>query len=722
MQTVPIHKHIRGASHEAAGTECEDFSGACTISGTRGTAYVAVVADGHGDPKCARSATGSRFAVEVALSGWEQLAKAYLDADEDTWHSVHERLINAEKDDRIKRDLAFQFVGAWCKRVYEDYGNDPVEEWEEAEEQPDDAQRAKMIRRLYGTTLVCAAILPDLCVLMQQGDGCSTVVFGDHRSPLARGDVIPEDPLCVGNVTTSLSDSDAALRMRVAIINGEHDPIAAVFVGTDGVDKSLPREDGASNLFSGIALDVLERVENDSWDEEEFSRDLEGILDRVSRSGSGDDTSVAGVVNVHAMRRIAPSLRRERDRFDLRTSLASERAKLQSMSRRYDYYLTLTPANEAEAEERERYLKSYKRLEKQINATERDLGEDVRPQHTKDGTPDDSEQDGEDGREQESSPRDTKTLRIVSPENDEVEPPAFVEPDEDEDDSTVGILSAGEPVVSFSVPAHDDAHPQAYAQAKHTRLVPIPLIVVALVSLLALVVMLVLFLLTSQEQEGASADVSVQGTPTVESADEEDENESVEDAVRNAFAFEDNPGYAQHYFRVPDEYSSDGSFSQACASGLVVSSVDVLDVEDGSPRTAKASVTYSVVDVMPAVEEFNNRHGADSSYSTLGYVSKRMKERDYREQHQSEAQMAELSLSRDEDDENWVVDETEKRGLIEAAKQRMHFAEAVAAANANRENDVDYNEGEVQDSGDSVGHEIPNRVSQEEKTSSPAVG
>ena len=137
---------------------------------------MAVVADGHGDPKCARSATGSRFAVEVALSGWEQLAKAYLDADEDTWHSVHERLINAEKDDRIKRDLAFQFVGAWCKRVYEDYGNDPVEEWEEAEEQPDDAQRAKMIRRLYGTTLVCAAILPDLCVLMQQGDGCCLAI------------------------------------------------------------------------------------------------------------------------------------------------------------------------------------------------------------------------------------------------------------------------------------------------------------------------------------------------------------------------------------------------------------------------------------------------------------------------------------------------------------------------------------------------------------------
>ena len=373
MQTVCFDGHVQGASHEASNKVCQDYSGSRPIEGANGTAYVAVVADGHGDSACVRSDRGSRQAVEVSLEVLGDFAQEYVDADEQVREDLKSALLDSDEKHDATRELVAQIVKTWSTRILEDYELDPLKDVSWADD-IDDEQRTKAIRRFYGTTLVAALFLPDVCIVAQQGDGCATIIYCGGHETLAQGDVVPEDELCVGNITTSLSDSDAIDRMRIVVVDTCKDPLAAVFVGTDGVDKSLPREEGASNLFSGVALDVVDLMEKDSWNEGRFLEDLTSAMKRLSASGSGDDVSIAGIVDPDATIEVARQLRIERDCFDLRTSLANDKARLSSMTRKRDYYLTMIPANEAQAHEREEYLKSYDRLANKIEATERDLG------------------------------------------------------------------------------------------------------------------------------------------------------------------------------------------------------------------------------------------------------------------------------------------------------------------------------------------------------------
>lgn len=369
MRTVCFHGHVQGASHEASGKVCQDYSGTREVRGERGDAYIAVVADGHGDPVCRRSDRGSALAVRVALDTMEALARTYLNTYEVTWQELRRLLLDAEDTDGYKRKIATRIVFDWCAAVYDDYRADPIEDFAQAMEDADEDWRKKVMRKLYGTTLVCAMLLPDLSVFVQQGDGCAAAIFCDDRDPLAKGDVIPEDALCVGNVTTSLSDTDAVDRVRVLALDGESNRMAALFVGTDGVDKSLPRE-GAPNLFSGIALDVVARNNGGTIDIDTLECDLEDALRRVSRTGSGDDASIAGIVDLDLTASISVRLQAERSRFDLRAELDADKARLSSMSRKYEYYRTLDPPNNIVAGERDKYLAEYRRLEEKVRVAE----------------------------------------------------------------------------------------------------------------------------------------------------------------------------------------------------------------------------------------------------------------------------------------------------------------------------------------------------------------
>ncbi len=383
MRTVCFHGHVQGASHEASGKVCQDYSGTREMRGERGDAYIAAVADGHGDPVCRRSDRGSALAVRVALDTMEALARTYLNSDVVTWQELRMLLLDDEDANGYKRKIATRIVSDWCAAVYGDYLADPIEDFVQAMEEADEDWRKKVMRKLYGTTLVCAMLLPDLSVFVQQGDGCAAAIFCDDRDPLARGDVVPEDVLCVGNVTTSLSDTDAADRVRVLVLDGESNRMAALFVGTDGVDKSLPRE-GAPNLFSGIALDVVERNNGGAIDVDSLERDLMDALRRVSRAGSGDDASIAGIIDLDLTASISARLQAERSRFDLRTELDADKARLSSMSRKYEYYRTLDPPNNIVAGERDKYLAEYRRLEEKVRAAEDGLAQSAATEATSD--------------------------------------------------------------------------------------------------------------------------------------------------------------------------------------------------------------------------------------------------------------------------------------------------------------------------------------------------
>ncbi|MBR3313334.1 MAG: protein phosphatase 2C domain-containing protein [Atopobiaceae bacterium] len=344
---------------------CQDSAASREIEGQHGWAYVAAIADGHGDPACFRSDRGSRIAVNVALAALEVLARDYLDADDDARRDARTDLLGNDESNGIRHRLARDIVCAWRAQVMGDYADDPVPELDEALVGKEDQFR-EYVPLLYGTTLAAAVMLPDLSLLVQQGDGCTTVIFSDGRDPLARADVVPEDELCVGNITTSLCDTDAALRMRVVALDHAVDPVAALFVGSDGIDKSLQGADGASDLFAGVALSALDRVSAGEWDVEVMRRELREMMTRLSQSGIGDDVSLAGVVDVGALAGVAGQLTDERRRFGVAAELEACQTRLSSMRRKYEYYCALEPPTDVVAAEKEAYLAEYRELEQRV--------------------------------------------------------------------------------------------------------------------------------------------------------------------------------------------------------------------------------------------------------------------------------------------------------------------------------------------------------------------
>ncbi len=340
-----VHATTRGFSHVRKGIVCEDASGSARLRGVNGLAFA--VADGHGDPACSRSALGSSMAIEAALGCLGAFAG-----------ELAERVPKESELARLGEDV----VRAWRERVLADFERHPLGE----EERSGLGERGRQLadrrpEHLYGTTLLAGLLLPQALVLIQQGDGCCVLIDeqGEASCP------IPEDERCVANVTTSLCDADAAERMRcVALDCAETKPVAC-FVGTDGIDKSLSGEDGAIDYCMELAFELVEMQ-----DENSAVRYVEGQIDELGEQGSGDDASLAGFVDVVAVKALEPVLRLRLERRTLADEAAKVREKLTSMERLHDRYLHVEPEGEEETERRERFLAEYDALERRLRELE----------------------------------------------------------------------------------------------------------------------------------------------------------------------------------------------------------------------------------------------------------------------------------------------------------------------------------------------------------------
>ena len=736
MNTVYFDEHVQGVSHEAKGMPCQDFSGACEVSGARGMGFAIVVADGHGDPTCRRSDRGSRMAVEVTLDRLSEVAERYLNADDDTWRTMRESWLqgagavtadeerpedsNADAADAsrdIRATLTQGIVDGWRAAIVDDYESDPLPELAQAMAESDVEWRNKAMRRLYGTTLVAGLMLPDLCLLLQQGDGCATVIFGDGQAPLARGDVIPEDELCVGNVTTSISDADAADRMRVVAIDGQAHCVAALFVGTDGVDKSLP-SGGDSDLFAGIALDVLGRVDGDGWDALTFDGDLEGMMGRLSGAGSGDDVSIASVMDVDLVREVAGQLAKEREAFDLRMTIEHDRARLGSMSRKYEYYLTLEPTDELAARERDAYLEEYRRLEQRIRSLERDLGAyDVDLGKTNEGTSRVDSPDLEGNTfESSSSPSTAESMTFAAGEEESDTADRF--------DRTSG--HAGTPRVEEASPAfsptmrmpstHDEVpQPRQIVAPRNTpaRTIVIALIVVLLIAAIGIGTYLVTAGIVGGNQQDSAASVSEenevvddeealrpedafpdhavptsdiketrQETSQVESesldeSSDDDElptNEEVQSVLNDTMEQLELGDYLESVAqRAPEAV---GKFENACKTCIELSSAYVAHPDDGGVAQVWASI--SCLDLGDAVQEaqaYSTTVEEYFDYLIYQYINNEY----YIADHETEEKML-ISLEQDSDG-TWKVSEDSLRQLATDIEHSLCLDAVSEAAN-----------------------------------------
>jgi len=317
----PFAGTVIGGSHIKHGKGCEDASTKYEDAGVS----IAVVADGHGDDNCFRSARGSTFAVACAEKGIQEFVK-YLNEPEEAEPDEKKGLMKSALDKLLKRSvhapviresllkreeaelqlrerLIKSIIQAWFKMTTEDFTNNPITE-DELKNVGDKYRKryaeGKDLHHAYGTTLIAAAITPYYWFGIHIGDGRFTALYenGSYDQP------VPWDDKCYLNVTTSICDDDAAVKARCYFSFHEvKAPPVAVFLCSDGVDDNYPvdgNEKYLYKLYCTIALTFAE----DGF--ESTCKQLEDLANQFATKGKGDDTSIAGFINMEALKEAVP--------------------------------------------------------------------------------------------------------------------------------------------------------------------------------------------------------------------------------------------------------------------------------------------------------------------------------------------------------------------------------------------------------------------------------
>lgn len=280
-ETVP------GASHLRAGLPNQDALLQVRESG-RGLPIVVSVSDGHGSDKCFRSDRGSRFAVERAA----QLVGEFL--EELRGPSDH-----AAIESRARDYLPREFVRRWREAVEADLKARPFTDAElEAVEQKDGPRALKLVAGnpplAYGATSLTVAVTDTFILYLQLGDG-------EILNVSATGEVtraLPEDERLFANETTSLCTRDAEENFRVRLQTLAGEAPAFILLSTDGYVNSFSDSAG----FFKVGSDLLDMLRADGFDP--VNAGLKGWLEEATRSGSGDDCTVALLCRMDALRQL----------------------------------------------------------------------------------------------------------------------------------------------------------------------------------------------------------------------------------------------------------------------------------------------------------------------------------------------------------------------------------------------------------------------------------
>ena len=238
------------------------------------------VADGHGATECFRSEIGSRLAVDVAIKNLELFAQTIKKYD------LYSYLSRPKERNELIRSLISDIVAQWNQYVYADIKAYPIkeEEYERSQTLSSIYQKGMYLTNIYGSTMIAGLVTPEYIVLFQQGDGTLVVLEEDGTID----DPMPEDDLCIRNLTTSLCDKDAAKRMRYVYMDRkEKDPIAMI-AATDGVERSFGDNIHLSAFYAELFYELSE------LDEEQVGAYLANLLPQISQRGSQDDVTMAG--------------------------------------------------------------------------------------------------------------------------------------------------------------------------------------------------------------------------------------------------------------------------------------------------------------------------------------------------------------------------------------------------------------------------------------------
>lgn len=299
MNAKSFNLTAQGASHIKKNKECQDAS----LSYQDENCAIAVVCDGHGGDDYVRSAIGSKFASAIAK---KNIQKFLLGMDKEKF------FLNPDKQLKI---LEASIISHWNESVSDYHSKHPFDEAElivVSEKAKKRYLEDGKIWSAYGTTLIAVAMNEDYWFAIHIGDGKCVAInhAGEFKQP------IPWDPKCFLNATTSICDSDAIDNFR----HFYSDKLpAAVFVGSDGIDDCFNNNEQLYNLYKTVLY---------SFAKTDFKEACEGLADylpRLSAKGSGDDVSIAALLDMDSISEL--SIVKDYDK-------SKEKAKLEENARK----------------------------------------------------------------------------------------------------------------------------------------------------------------------------------------------------------------------------------------------------------------------------------------------------------------------------------------------------------------------------------------------------
>lgn len=326
----------QGYNHIKSDKVCQDSSGCYSDD----SMAVVVVADGHGSDNYPRTDRGSSFAVEATITAVREFVK-----------TVEESAIDISVDsDSYLEQLAKNILANWYAAVDTDLEKYPFSEEELSKVSEKYKKRylsGQRQEKAYGTTLIVACQTKNYWFGLQIGDGKCVCISPDG----SMGEPIPWDEDCQANITTSICDSEAIEEFRYYFT--KKCPIATL-MGTDGIDDSYANTEEMYVLYRSILAIFAE------YGRETGEAEIEAFLPGLSRKGSGDDVSIAGIVSATLSMAFIEVLKAQceysnakaqREQADREVTLAAEKQEyvLSAMKKaKMNYDLCVQKANEAQ--------------------------------------------------------------------------------------------------------------------------------------------------------------------------------------------------------------------------------------------------------------------------------------------------------------------------------------------------------------------------------------
>lgn len=296
----------QGANHKKTDKVCQDASGQKSFDDV----HIIAVSDGHGGSDYIRTDRGSRFAVEETLTAFEALVKSCRAAGDSLENNTGQKLW----------DLQHYILKQWHKRVEEDLLQLPIQETElvkVSDRYKEYYRHEEYQPRAYGATLLAVCVTEDFWMGLQIGDGRCVRI----RKNGWIDEPIPWDDHCELNITTSICDGNAGDEFRVAY---GRDVPAAVFIGSDGIDDSYCSDEELYELYESIFRVFAENGESDG------EHEVREYLPVLTKKGSGDDVSIAGIIDMVPATEVSEGIKERRELVQLNSEIRKTQDEIQA--------------------------------------------------------------------------------------------------------------------------------------------------------------------------------------------------------------------------------------------------------------------------------------------------------------------------------------------------------------------------------------------------------